>query len=193
MKDRKGAMGLAVSALIVIMIVIIAGLTMYVIAGDVLTGNPDDDTPYKPGDNSTSAPIFAYFTVVAHCKFDNSQYDNHVIYGLNSIDVTWNSDPSSESMTIFDGFGKLADWFTAHDAKYKVTYKVTSPAEAGYSKTYTATGEQHVGALQSKNVDVSMPGSPGIRYEGPYTVLVTLFDGDGNVVSSLSKTVQVTK
>jgi hypothetical protein len=55
------------------------------------------------------------------------------------------------------------------------------------------TGNQQVNSNQFVDTTIPMGSAPGIRYEGGYLVTVTLYDGDGAIVHTMSQTVQVTK
>jgi hypothetical protein len=55
------------------------------------------------------------------------------------------------------------------------------------------SGKQQVGANQEFTSTVNMGTSPGIRYGGSYHLTVVLIDGDGGIVTTLDKDVQVSK
>jgi len=188
-KGGVGNLALVISTLIISIVILLVAMMVFlpnVFGG--LTGGYDP--PLKEGDTEDEFPIFAYFAVSAHCRFDNSQIDNHVIYGMDSVTATVET---ASTMQAYDPIAEFLDYFSGHDAKYTVQFKITGPAQAGYSYTHSVSGTQNVGAMQQISVDVSIGSTPGIRYEGKYHVTATLIDGGGGIVSQLDKDVQVSK
>ena len=191
-KDRNGAVKL-IGIFSMVMIIIIAFVGVMYVSGEFDDPTGGYDPPLKEGDTKEDHPIFAYFSVSAEVRFNNGEwFGNHVIYGLEGLEVYTVGAPG-EGVPKTNIFQKFMDLLNGHDAPYTLQFAIDGPTEAGYYYPHTVKGEQYVGSGQNIVKNINMGVTAEIRYEGWYHITVTLYDGDGEEVSSLSVDKEVKK
>ncbi len=180
-KDKQGLGTWGLVAVIIVIVILVAGLVLAVSYVSALTPY---DVPIKDDDKDDPPPIFGYFSPKAEVVLDNKNWVGGARAYFGTIKCDFQSD--SSSLSFLEYLGVFA---TTWDMSVKFT--IDGPAAAGYHFVNQVDFEQYVSGGGISYKDITPTSTPGARYHGTYNVIFQLLDADGNQLDSKSISVTV--
>jgi hypothetical protein len=187
-KDRQGALGLAIMAIIAVVILAVAAI---VIAGMVTGAFNTDKAPDQDRDgDGKEDPIIGYLKIDAKVILDNRHPFSGIARYIDSVNAELVEDaPDPTQMYGFD--------LWSHEEELKMKFQVSSPVFG--VQDWVAWDQQKVkvtGAIDpigpaAAHLNMNPDKNLAIRYHGNYQITCTVYEMDGDFVDSKSVTVSL--
>ena len=181
-KDKSG-LTTVVLAVVLILILVIAALGV-VVAWNYVNG--DNSSVYVPPDER-DFPIIGYVSASVVVEVDNS-----ALFGGTYIRLSDGS-LSAELQSVPTGGAEIFKIFDiwSHDVSGTVKFQLTNPGFNYDTGKQKATFSTNVGGGELKTITVEWPNGPAVRHHGIYSLSAFVYDAGGNLLDSISKSVDL--